>query len=126
MEWNRNKVISFIERYRSCEILWDARHPDYKDRDKRREAMTEIAASFNTDRSEVEKKIRNLQSQFGRELRLIKEYENAGRLYESKWFAFKNLMFLMDTTKRNSKPKKPTVADGVCIACTEWNEIWIS
>lgn len=112
MEWNKCTVLSFIESYRSYDLLWDSNHPDYKDRDKRRHAMVELATSYNADRSDIEKKIRNLQSQFGRELRLIKEYEQAGKTYNSKWFAFKNLVFL-DSMRRTVKVKKTSAADEV-------------
>lgn len=114
MDWSRYKVIEFINRFRSMEILWDHKHPHFKDRHKRRDALAEIAAEFETEKSEIEKKIRNLQSQFGRELRLMREHQEDGKTYDSKWFAFNKLTFLLNSGKRTIKGKRWIIEDEVC------------
>lgn len=69
MEWSQEKVIHLIELYRARRILWDASMKEYKDRNKRHDALIEIAKILEVDKGELEKKIRYLQSHFARELK---------------------------------------------------------
>jgi hypothetical protein len=54
MECTNDKVISLIELYRNWPVLWDCRLKAYKDRNKRHDALMEIAVSFGVGEEEVE------------------------------------------------------------------------
>ena len=102
MDWNNEQVLALIELYRSRNVLWDSKNPFYKDRNKRHDALMEIAQELNADKTEIEKKIRYLQSHFSRELKKVKKCKSGDGLedvYISKWFAFKSMMFLADKNK---------------------------
>lgn len=66
MEWTRDKIINCIENYRERTLLWDPTHVHYKHRFKRADAWRELAGIFEVPRDEVEKKMKNLISQFRR------------------------------------------------------------
>ncbi|XP_039282043.1 uncharacterized protein LOC120350892 [Nilaparvata lugens] len=94
--------------YRDRSYLWDSSDVDYKNRNKRHDGLVEIAVSFGIEKVEVEKKIRNLQSQFAREKKKESKSRKTGTgaddAYTSKWFAYKALMFLADKNKpRNTQ-----------------------
>ena len=67
MEWSDEQTISFIEMYRERSFLWDPIDSLYKNKNKRHYGLMEIAVSFGIEKCDVEKKIKNLQSQFSRE-----------------------------------------------------------
>ena len=45
MEWTNDKVISLIELYHNRPVLWDCRLKEYKDCNKRHDALMEIVVS---------------------------------------------------------------------------------
>lgn len=95
MEWTKDQTLRLIQAFKDKELLWNASNEDYKDRTKKNEAWKEIANIFNVERSDIEKKVRNLIGQFHRELKrnpAKTDDEDDGE--RSKWFAFKSLLFL--------------------------------
>ncbi|XP_013189632.1 uncharacterized protein LOC132903440 [Amyelois transitella] len=106
MEWSQEKTIQFIECYRSYPLLWDSKDEFYKNKIKRHDALVEIAAKFEVEKVEVERKIKNLQSHFLREKKKEQDSKKSGsgadESFTSKWFAYKSLLFL---SSRN-KPRK--------------------
>lgn len=103
MEWSEDKTLNLIEMYRERPFLWNSRLTDYKNRNKRHDALLEISVSFGTEKDEIEKKIRYLLSHFAREIKKEKESAKSGsstsEIYQSKWFAYKSLLFLKDKNK---------------------------
>lgn len=65
MEWSEDKTLSLIEIYRERPLIWNSRLANYKNRNKRHDALLEISVSFGTDKDEIDKKkIRQLLSHF--------------------------------------------------------------
>jgi hypothetical protein len=58
MEWSNEKVLNLIELYRDRPVLWDCRLKEYKDRNKKMDAILEIAVSFGVEKEEIERKIK--------------------------------------------------------------------
>lgn len=108
MEWTNAKVCELIELYRDRPVLWDCRLKEYKDRNKKQDALQEIADTFGVDKQVVEKKIKNLVCHFLREIKRERDSSKSGAgnsdVYKSKWFCFNNMLFLKD---RNT-PKETT------------------
>lgn len=104
MEWSREKICELIEEFKTKEVLWDSSNMEYKNKQKKSDAWQEIAENINAEKSEVEKKVKSLIGQFQRETKKTKTKSGDGTddTYDSKWFAFKNLMFLKDKTKPHS------------------------
>lgn len=103
MEWNRDKTIQFITSYKSFALLWDCKHEFYKDRLKRHEALEVLAKQFGTQTTEIERKIKNLQSHFLRERKRILASKKEAT---TTWFAYKPLTFLLtrDSQRQRVKP----------------------
>lgn len=103
MEWSNERVLTFIELYRDRPILWNCRLQIYKDRNKRHDALKEIAVFLGTTKDEVERKLKNLLSHFAREIKKEKEAVKSGsgseEVYKSKWFAYQSMEFLKDRNK---------------------------
>ncbi|KAF5275003.1 hypothetical protein FQA39_LY06940 [Lamprigera yunnana] len=99
MEWTNAKV---------CELIELCRLKEYKDRNKKQDALQEIADTFGVDKQVVEKKIKNVVCHFLREIKREIDSSKSGAgnsdVYKSKWFCFNNMLFLMD---RNT-PKETT------------------
>lgn len=95
MEWSRLDIYKLIREYQSRPLLWDTEDENYKCRFKKTHALSEIAETIGIDQLECEKKLRNLVSQFHREVKKMKETKH----YHSKWFAFETMMFLEDRKK---------------------------
>lgn len=100
MEWTNAKVCDLINLYRDRPVLWDCRLKEYKDRNKKLDALLEIAVSFGVDKEEVERKIKNLVCHFLREIKKERESSKSGAgsddVYKSKWFCYNNMLFLKD------------------------------
>lgn len=103
MEWSKENTCKLIELYRETAELWDTHSPLYKLKNKKNDAWMKIAGAMNMERTEVEKKMRCLIGQFQREVKKCHALKKSGAgsddIYESKWFAFKLLLFLKDKNK---------------------------
>ncbi|KAL5246431.1 hypothetical protein ACI65C_013839 [Semiaphis heraclei] len=83
---------------RESPVLWDARCPDYKNRYKKADALHELAEALSTTPDSIDKKIKNITSQYAREKRLHEKATKtgAGMEFHSKWFGFNLMEFLKD------------------------------
>ncbi|VVC24420.1 MADF domain [Cinara cedri] len=93
--------------YRDRSLLWDPINSKYKNKNKRHDGLMEIAISFGMEKFDVEKNIKNLQSQFAREKKKEKESRKTGsgadEAYTSKWFGYDSMLFLADkNTPKNT------------------------
>lgn len=125
-EWPYDKVLRLIALFQQRPMLWDTRCDAYKDRQKRHEITLELAARFNVEKDEIERKLKNLQSHFYREVKkeeLSKSSAGIGTagVYRSKWFAYNAMRFLADKSKprrshvQSGTRQKPTAARGSMI-----------
>ena len=56
--WSTDKTLELIELFHSSPVLWDVTSVDYKNKMKKVDAVTEIAAKFSVSVSDTEKKIK--------------------------------------------------------------------
>lgn len=99
MEWTNDAVLKLISLYEQRPVLWNQLLAEYRDKNKRHDALQEIAVHFGVEKIEIEKKLRYILSHFSRELKKEKEKRSgnwAADVYKSKWFAMKALLFLKD------------------------------
>lgn len=96
MEWSKELTTHLIELFREYRVLWDPTFMDFKNRNKKHDAWTELGAELKTNASEVEKKMRMLIGQFQRELKKGRSGDGADAPYKTKWIFFKMLLFLKD------------------------------
>ncbi|XP_069673312.1 uncharacterized protein [Periplaneta americana] len=103
MEWTNDKAMSLIELYRDRPVLWDSRLKGYKDRNKRHNALMEIANSLGVGKEEVERKLKNLICHFSREIKKERDSTKSGAgseaVYKSKWFCYERMLFLRDRNR---------------------------
>lgn len=59
--WNQEKTIRLIEEFHARPALWDVTCSEYKNRNKKRDALQELANHFQTSIEELEKKLKNLK-----------------------------------------------------------------
>ncbi|XP_025602569.2 uncharacterized protein LOC112694978 [Athalia rosae] len=110
MEWTRDKTLELLHSYQQRRVLWDWSARGYRDRNRRRRAIQELAEILQCNTLEIEKKITNLKCQYSREVHKIQNSRNVATgpedIYVSKWFAFEAMQFLQFGTRRYSKRKK--------------------
>ncbi|KAH8338399.1 uncharacterized protein [Drosophila kikkawai] len=107
MEWTREKTLLLISEYRSRRGLWDMTCDEYRKKDVKQRLLNEVSQVLggNIPVNELEKKFHTLRTQYHREISRMKRKEP----YNSKWFGFKNLVFLSSpyacrSTKGRLKP----------------------
>jgi hypothetical protein len=61
--WDREFTLGLISVYEAHPEMWDTRHRDYKDREKRNLCWQLMAEETNTSVAEVQRKIHNLRNQ---------------------------------------------------------------
>jgi hypothetical protein len=49
MEWAKENTISLIELFREKRVLWDSTFMDFKNRDKKHDAWSELGTEFEID-----------------------------------------------------------------------------
>ncbi|XP_017874713.1 PREDICTED: uncharacterized protein LOC108621737 [Drosophila arizonae] len=108
MEWTREKTLLLISEYRQRRGLWDMTCDEYRKKDVKQRLLNEVSEVLggNIPIPELEKKFHTLRTQYHREINRMKRKEP----YNSKWFGFKNLVFLSSpfacrSTKGRSKDK---------------------
>jgi len=103
MEWTNEKVLSLIDLYRDRPVLWDCRLKQYRNRNKRMDALLEISGRLRVEKEEIERKIKNLVCHLSRELKKERESTKSGagtdQVYKSKWFCYDSMLFLKDRNR---------------------------
>ncbi|KAG8297710.1 hypothetical protein J6590_030220 [Homalodisca vitripennis] len=74
-------------------VLWDPTCREFRDKNLKNSAWTEIALAMKLSRSEVQTKMRKLIGQFQRE---SKKGKSGSGAIGSKWYAFDALLFVQD------------------------------
>lgn len=59
--WTTDSTIQLIEDLQMRRCLWDVSASEYKDREKKAEAVAELAQKYNVTTSEMDKKIHTLK-----------------------------------------------------------------
>lgn len=103
-KWSVKDTCTLIKLYRKFPILWDKRNPYYKNKIKISIALKEIGTALSTEPKEVERKLKNVYSQYIRERRKYKNMKKSGvgKEIRAKWFGYSLMKFLHD---RNNKPR---------------------
>ena len=66
-QWTTEEVGILIDTYREHANLWDPKNMCYKNRIKKMDSYKEIASVFKTTTLEIERKIKNIMSQYQRQ-----------------------------------------------------------
>lgn len=100
MEWNRSSSLKLIRLYKQHECLWNPADDDYKNKGKKNDAWNNLCEIFQCDLIEMKKKMDSLLGSFRRERQkqtnAAKTNFGADTNYQSKWFAFNDMLFLLD------------------------------
>lgn len=99
-DWNQEQVVNLIDLYRERPVLWDPTNADYKNRNLKDYAWTEIAQGLRMAKVEVKNKMTKVIGQFQRENK--KQKSGSGAEAKVKWFAYQHLFFLRDKTAPRS------------------------
>ncbi|XP_041977648.1 uncharacterized protein LOC121731992 [Aricia agestis] len=101
----RTFIIEVIERYKAHQCLWKIHHQDYRDREKRDEAMKDLLQFFKTKDPEanldtVKKKISTLRNCFRKEHNKVKaslkSSSGTGEMHIPKLWYYTEMLFLVD------------------------------
>jgi hypothetical protein len=98
--WSGMKCLQFIEDYRLCAELWHSTDKDYKNKQKRTDALQKLAQKFSSDSKSILKKIKSLRSYFHKEHSNVinkKSGSGADGVFSSSWFAYKQLLFILES-----------------------------
>ncbi|EEC18207.1 hypothetical protein IscW_ISCW013778 [Ixodes scapularis] len=113
--WSSDEEAQVIRLYENHSLLWDSRHPDYYNREKRDVTMRAIAEAMSGDFDvvDVKDKIKILRDYFVKELKkedASRKAANQG--YVSRWEHFRSWDFL-----RSAISNEATLP---CIHCEPW------
>lgn len=100
--WTHEKTFKLIFMFEKLQLLYNSRLVDYKDKNKRSEAVAELAKTLETTDAEITKKLRGLRSQYARE-KSKEQYPVPGSMvdgepYKSRWAYYPYLHFLDEFT----------------------------
>ncbi|CAH0552228.1 unnamed protein product [Brassicogethes aeneus] len=103
-QWTTEEISTCIDAFREHKNLWDPKDVNYKNRIKKMDSYKEIAQLFDTNSMEIERKIKNIISQYQRERRNYKKIKTsgAGQCFRPKWFGYNAMSFMHD----RNKPRK--------------------
>lgn len=88
MEWTGELVIQFIKEYKKRRVLWDVKHKHFRASRAKKTAWQELAAIFDCDVEDAQKKMASIMASHRRERRKLREGKR------SDWFAYTHLNFL--------------------------------
>ncbi|XP_073962815.1 uncharacterized protein [Choristoneura fumiferana] len=93
MEWNKEKTLFFIQLIKERPVIWDVSSSDHKIKNKKQDAIKEIASVFGITAKEVLAKWTSLRGQYNREKKVtgLKTGSGAEDVYISKWFAYEEI-----------------------------------
>ncbi|KAG5867873.1 hypothetical protein JTB14_028313 [Gonioctena quinquepunctata] len=97
-EWDEGKILNLIELYREKPVIWDSKNKDYYKKHLKLDAWEEIGSAMGTSGDECKRKIINILSSWRRERAKERKSVGTGKdeVYESRWFAYSALRFLID------------------------------
>jgi hypothetical protein len=74
MQWDREKTLLFIDKYRENQILWDPRHEEHYNKLQKNDAWVELANEMEIDTEECKRKLTTLLASLRRECYAPKAY----------------------------------------------------
>lgn len=77
-KWSNEKILKFIELYRSKLVLWDSKNPNYYNKFSKHDAWEELATAMDISTDDCKLKINSLLSSFRREKTKIKRSHGTG------------------------------------------------
>ncbi|XP_016922949.1 uncharacterized protein LOC108004503 [Apis cerana] len=92
---NKEETLVFIKLYRKKNILWDPKHPNHYNKKEKENAWKEISKESKKSVDECKRKIEYLLTALRREKMKI----NKSIGYQSSWFAFDSMKFILEKTK---------------------------
>ncbi|XP_050548015.1 uncharacterized protein LOC126909621 [Daktulosphaira vitifoliae] len=107
-ECREQQLRDFVSKYKDLKCLWDIRCKDYSNRDKKKDAYSELLVVYKLIKpdasiDDVKKKINTLRSNFRKELKKIHESKRSGAgaddIYQPSSWLFEELAFLADLEK---------------------------
>lgn len=103
-QWTTEEICTLIDAFREHKNLWQTKDTNYKNRIKKMDSYKEIALLFDTNWMEIDRKIKNIISQYQRERRNYKKMKKsgAGQHFTPKWFGYNAMSFIHD----KNKPRK--------------------
>lgn len=103
-QWSTDEISTLIDAFREHRNLWDPKDANYKNRIRKMDSYKEIAQIFDINWLEIERKIKNIISQYQRERRNYKKMKTsgAGQYFAPKWFGYNAMSFMHD----RNKPRK--------------------
>ena len=114
-EWPRQQTNVLIELMQLHPCLWQVKSTEYRDRDKKRNALQSIRNQLNSNVTEdiISRKIVTLRGQYRREMRSLLQSSRSGAgsddLYVPKLWCFSSLKFLGDGDE--PRPSKTNIAE---------------
>ncbi|XP_026759721.1 uncharacterized protein LOC113518895 [Galleria mellonella] len=112
-DWSEESCIQLIREYRARPILWDTKDPFFFKKTMKPQLWEEIGKALNVSADVCKHKMSILMSSFRREkakiMRSIKDEKDLKNMYKSTWFAFKEMVFLMD--KETERKRQSTGID---------------
>jgi len=107
-ECRDQQLRDFISKYKDLKCLWNIQCKDYSNRDKKKDAYSELLVVYKLIKPEasiddVKKKINTLRSNFRKELKKIHDSKRSGAgaddIYQPSSWLFEELSFLADLEK---------------------------
>jgi hypothetical protein len=79
MQWDREKTLLLIDKYRENTILWDPRHEEHYNKLRRNDAWVELANEMDTDAEACKRKVISLLASLRREKAKMKKSTRTGQ-----------------------------------------------
>ncbi|KAF5308020.1 hypothetical protein FQR65_LT18285 [Abscondita terminalis] len=79
MQWDRKKILSFIDKYKERDILWDPTHPEHYHKIKKEDAWMELAEEVGCEVEQCKQKMTSLLASLRREKQKIKASTGTGK-----------------------------------------------
>lgn len=117
MDWSNELIIEFIQLYEAHPLLWDASHPQHKNRNCLHDAWQDIAKQLSADCNieTLKKKKESLMATYRILAKKVRSSMTTGSgssdIYVPTWFAFDYI----DRFIRATSKKAPSLNSEVCI-----------
>ncbi|XP_035826724.1 uncharacterized protein LOC101860181 [Aplysia californica] len=108
-DWDKDRCFRLLEEYENYTELWDTRNDLYYSKSRKNDCWEAISVTMNCHVDEAKRKMESLLASFRREKSKAKKIIALGlergthEVYESKWFAFDKMSFLMDRSRERDE-----------------------
>lgn len=114
----------FIDLYKQSQCLWNPQHSMFKDTTTKNGAWEDLSQAVGCDSLEARRKMKNLQGQFSREEKKLrqKRKSGAGNDAVSPWNYYKHMMFLKSKRKKGMEGDELELHDEIEYAVDNMGE----